>query len=109
MNPENYTIESIQNLLPSGWSHSTPTIGLMGDWVAVRGSKDGDSVNNDWIRIYEKVAIEAGFTNGIAPSPLYEFNIDAQQRVSDMWFQGIAVDEEIGLIYALTGDNTLSK
>ena len=109
VNPENYTIESIQNLLPSGWSHSTPTIGIMGDWIAVRGSQDGDSANNDWIRIYEKVDIEAGFSNGIAPTPIYEFNIAQEQRVSNMWFQGIALDEQLGLIYALTGDNTLSQ
>lgn len=109
VDPANQTIESIQNLVPSGWSHSTPTIGLSGDWVAVRASKDGDSVNNDWIRIYEKVDIEAGFSNGIAPSPIYEFNIAAAQRVEDMWFQGIAVDEELGHIYALTGDNSLTQ
>ena len=109
VNPENYSIESIQNLLPTGWSHSTPTIGLMGDWIAVRGSQDGDSENNDWIRIYEKVDIEAGFSNGIAPSPIHEFNIAQEQRVYNMWFQGIALDEELGLIYDLTGDNNLSQ
>ncbi len=109
INPENMTIETLNNLLPSGWSHSTPTIGLQNQWIAVRGSEDGNSSNNDWIRIYDKSAIESGFVTGIAPSPLYEFNIASAQRVSDMWFQGIALDEEVGVVYALTGDNTLSQ
>ena len=26
-----------------------------------------------------------------------------------MWFQGIALDEEAGLVYAITGDNTLDN
>ena len=109
INPDNMTIEVLSDLLPTGWSHTTPTIGLQGQWIAVRGSKDGDSVNHDWIRIYDKSAIENGFATGVAPSPLYSFNIAQQQRVSDMWFQGIALDEEAGLVYAITGDNTLNQ
>lgn len=109
VNTDNMSIESLQNLLPAGWSHSTPAIGLQNQWIAVRGSLDGDSSNNDWIRIYDKVAIESGFTTGVAPSPLYEFNIANAQRVSDMWFQGLALDEEVGVVYALTGDNSLGQ
>ena len=106
---DSMTIEVLSNLLPSGWSHSTPTIGLKNLWVAVRGSKDGDASNNDWIRIYDKSEIENGFSSGVAPSPLYAFNIDAQQRVEPMWFQGLGLDEEAGLVYALTGNNSLSQ
>ena len=49
------------------------------------------------------------FISGVAPSPLYSFNIVSQQRVEEMWFQGIALDEEAGFVYALTGNNTLSQ
>jgi hypothetical protein len=109
IDPETKTIDVLSALLPSGWSHSTQAMGLNNQWVAVRGSQDGDSSNNDWIRIYHKEDIQDGFSTGIAPPTLYEFNIDAAQRVSDMWFQGIALDEELGLVYALTGDNSLSQ
>ena len=106
---ESMTIEVLSSLLPSGWSHSTPTIGLQNQWVAVRGTKDGDASNNDWIRIYDKTEIESGFSSGVAPTPLYAFNIDPQQRVEPMWFQGLALDEEAGLVYAITGNNSLSQ
>lgn len=101
--------EVLSELLPSGWSHSTPAIGLKNQWVAVRGSKDGDESNNDWIRIYDKVAIESGFSSGISPAPLYSFNVAPQQRVEEMWFQGLALDEEAGVVYALTGNSSLSQ
>ena len=111
VDPESKTIDVVSNLLPSGWSHSTPAMGLQNQWLAVRGSKDGDSSNNDWIRIYDKLEIQSAFVSGVAPAPIYEFNLDTSQQVlvSDMWFQGIALDEELGLVYALTENNSISQ
>ena len=109
IDPDSQTIDVIPDLLPAGWSHSTPTVGLNNQWIAVRGSLDGDSVQNDWIRIYDKAAVESAFITGNNPSTLYEFNIDAAQRVDAMWFQGIALDEELELVYALTGNSSLSQ
>ena len=109
INPDTMSIEVLSDLLPAGWSHSTPAIGLQNQWIAVRGSLDSDPISDDWIRIYEKSAVESAFSTGNPPSPLYEFNIDSQQRADAMWFQGIALDEEIGVVYALTGDNTLTQ
>ena len=59
-----------------------------------------NSSTNDWIYIYDKLDIQSGFGNNVAPAPIHSFNIDSAQRVSDMWFQGIALDEELGLVYA---------
>jgi hypothetical protein len=106
---DSMSIEVLSDLLPAGWSHSTPTIGLKNEWIAVRGSKDGDESNNDWIRIYEKSEVESGFSTGQAPSPIYSFNLVPQQRVGDMWFQGLALDEEVGVVYAFTGNSSLSQ
>ncbi|MEC7985553.1 MAG: putative metal-binding motif-containing protein [Myxococcota bacterium] len=109
VDPKTMTIDVLSQVLPTGWSHVTPTLGLQHQWLAVRGSKDGDEANNDWIRIYDKSDIESGFSSGQSPIPLYEFNIAPAQRVDDMWFQGLALDEEAGLVYAITGNNTLSQ
>ena len=109
INPQTQSIEVLSELLPAGWSHSTPTIGLNNEWIAVRGSEDGNSSAQDWIRIYDKLEIEQGFSSGVNPTPLHAFNIDSSQRVDAMWFQGIALDEELGHVYAITGDNTLSQ
>ena len=62
----------MSDLLP-GAGLTTPTIGLQGQWIAVRGSKDGDSVNHDWIRIYDKSPLKMG-SQPVA-DPLYSFNI----------------------------------
>ena len=48
-----------------------------------------------------------GLLLGLSPS--MHSNIHESQRVGPMWFQGIALDEELGLVYALTGNNTLEQ
>ena len=109
IDPRTKTISVLSDILPLGWSHTTPTMGLNQQWMAVRGSEDSDPSANDWIRIYDKAAVDAALGSSVGPEPLYAFNIDETQRVGPMWFQGIALDEELGLVYALTGNNTLEQ
>lgn len=111
VNPRTLEVQSIQNLLPEGFSHSTPSMGIMGSWLGVRGSQNDDSESNDWIFIYDADSIRSALTGESIPEPLHSFNLNSYQRVENQWFQGLAIDEEHERVYVYTGnsDDSISK
>ncbi|MBN2694656.1 hypothetical protein JXR93_08340 [bacterium] len=92
-----------KDIFSSDWTSATPSTSLNNRYIAVRAAKVGDG-SQDYISLFNLNDLISSLSTSNTPAVVSRFKLNSAQTVGAQNFQGVAVDDELNIIYAMTGN-----